>query len=116
MHLMSERHGFEIVTAGDGREAFRILKHDADFALAVFNMTMPNLHGVDIVRYMKTEKRLMRIPVIIVSGDQGLRTISDSFAAGAMAFLAKPFGVDQLRRALRLALGAQMAEALPTTA
>jgi|ERR1051325_2023037 DNA-binding NtrC family response regulator len=116
LHLMSGRYGFEVVSASDGREAFRLLKRDANFAVAIFNMTMPNLLGTDIVRYMKTEKRLMRIPVIIVSGDQGIRTISDSFAAGAMAFLAKPFGVDQLQRALRLAIGAQMAETQPSAA
>jgi len=116
LRLMSARYGFEVVSVTDGREAFRLLKRDSAFAVAIFNMTMPNLQGVDIVRYMKTEKRLKRIPVIIVSGDQGIRTVSDSFAAGAMAFLAKPFGVDQLQRTLRLALGAQMAEALPSAA
>ena len=82
-----------------------MLKSDADFTAAVFNMTMPNLNGVDIVRYMKTEKRLMRIPVVIVAGDQGLRLISDSFAAGALAFLPKPFTTEKLGCTISLAIG-----------
>jgi len=91
----------------DGREAYRLLKSDADFKIAIFNMTMPNLRGLDIVRYMKTEKRLMRIPVLVVSGEPGLKQMSDSFAAGATVFLAKPFTPDQLQRTLRIALSSR---------
>ena len=80
---------------------------DADFKAAVFNMTMPHLKGVDIVRFMKTEKRLMRIPVVIVTAELGLRLIADSFAAGAALFLPKPFTTDQLQRALRIALSSR---------
>jgi DNA-binding NtrC family response regulator len=101
---IAEREGYQVVSVDDGRKAYRTLKSDADFTVAVFNMTMPNLNGVDIVRYMKTEKRLMRIPVIIVAGDHGLRRISDSFAAGALAFLPKPFTTEKLGQTIRLAI------------
>jgi len=102
---LSEKDGYRVVSVSDGREAYRVLKSDADFKIAIFNMMMPHLEGVDIVRYMKTEKRLMRIPVVVVGGEQGLRTVSESFAAGAIAFLSKPFNAELLQRTLRLALG-----------
>jgi len=102
---IGEREGYQVVSVNDGRKAYRMLKSDADFTAAVFNMTMPNLNGVDIVRYMKTEKRLMRIPVVIVAGEHGLKLIADSFAAGALAFLPKPFTTDKLARTIRLAIG-----------
>ena len=102
-----QREGYQVVSVDDGRQAYRILKSDADFAAAVFNMAMPHLKGVDIVRYMKTEKRLMRIPVILVAGEQGLILIRDGFAAGALAFLSKPFTTEKLARMLRLAIGSQ---------
>jgi DNA-binding NtrC family response regulator len=101
---IGEREGYQVVSVDDGRKAYRMLKSDADFTAAVFNMTMPHLNGVDILRHMKTEKRLMRIPVVIVAGDQGLRLISDSFAAGALAFLPKPFTTEKLGRTIRLAI------------
>ena len=63
--------GYEVVSVADGRQAYRILKSDANSAAGVFNMTMPHVKGVEIVRYMKTEKRLMRIPVILVAGEHG---------------------------------------------
>ena len=104
LETLDDPNGYRIVSVKDGREAFRLLKRDSNFSAAIFNMTMPHLHGVDLVRHMKTEKRLRRIPVIIVSGDGGIRTVADTFAAGALAFLAKPFAAKQLQRLLRLAL------------
>src|ERR1700730_6062579 len=75
--------GYEVVSIDDGRKAYRMLKSDADFVAAVFNLTMPHLPGAELVRHMKTEKRLMRIPVIMVAGNHGLKVIAESFAAGA---------------------------------
>jgi DNA-binding NtrC family response regulator len=107
LSTVGEREGYQVVSVADSREAYRMLKSTADFTAAVFNMTMPHLNGVDIVRYMKTEKRLMRIPVIIVAGNHGLKLISDSFAAGALAFLPKPLTTEKLAQTVRLAIGSQ---------
>ncbi len=104
---IGESEGYQVVSVDDGRKAYRVLKSDANFVAAVFNMTMPNLKGLDLVRYMKTEKRLIRIPVVIVASDNGLKLIVESFAAGALAFLPKPFTREKLARTLRLAIGSQ---------
>jgi CheY-like chemotaxis protein len=104
---IAEKEGYQVVSVTDGREAYRLLKSDADFKVAVFNMTMPNLRGLDIVRHMKTEKRLMRIPVVVISSEPGLKQMADSFAAGATMFLSKPFTSDQLRGTLRIALSSR---------
>jgi CheY-like chemotaxis protein len=101
---IGEKEGYQVITVADGREAYRMLKSDGNFQVAVFDMAMPQLDGVEIVRYMKTEKRLMRIPIVIVAGKQGLKLIAECFAAGAIAFLPKPFTTEQLRRTLRMAL------------
>jgi len=104
LRSLNDRAGFRVVSVSDGREAFRVLKADADFQVAIFNITMPHLHGVDIVKYMKTEKRLMRIPVVLISDEGGAQTVAEGFAAGAMALLSKPFSAEQLHRTLRLAI------------
>ena len=98
------QEGYEVVAVADGREAFRILQTDADFKAAVFDMTMPHLEGLDLVRFMKTEKRLMRIPVLMITAETDIKLMAASFSAGATAFLPKPFTPPQLRSALRLLL------------
>jgi len=98
--------GYRVVQVSHGREAYRMLKTDANFRVAIFDLTMPHLKSADLVRYMKTEKRLMRIPVVVTTGTQGLKNIAESFTAGALAFLPKPFTAAQLDRILRLVIGA----------
>jgi CheY-like chemotaxis protein len=98
-----QQEGYVVVNVDDGGKAYRMLKSDANFVAAVFNMTTPNLMGLDLVRYMKTEKRLMRIPLVVVGGDTELHRIAESFAAGALAFLPKPFTKEKLALTLRLA-------------
>jgi DNA-binding NtrC family response regulator len=107
LNSIGAKEGYQVVSVRDGREAYRTLRSDADFRAAIFNMTMPHLQGVDIVRYMKTEKRLMRIPVVVVCGEHGLKLMADSFAAGAIAFMTKPFTADQLQLTLHIALSSR---------
>jgi two-component system OmpR family response regulator len=104
---LGEKDGYTVVTVEDGREVYRVLKSDGNFSAAVLDMTVPHLNGVEIVRYIKTEKRLMQIPIVVLAGAHGLKLITECFAAGAMAFLPKPFTTEQLRRTLRMAISDQ---------
>lgn len=92
-----EREGYTAVMAEDGRAAYRILQYDADFCGAILDVMMPNLNGLDVMRYMRTEKRLMRIPVMMVTSEQDLKFTAASFAAGATVFLPKPFTAAQFQ-------------------
>lgn len=96
--------GYVAVVVNDGRAAYKILQSDADFTAALFDMNMPGLSGIDLIRHMGTEKRLQRIPVMLMTADQSLKGMSDSFAAGAVAFLPKPLTADKLQNALRILL------------
>ena len=78
----------EVVTANDGRDAYRILQTDSQFRAAIFDMTMPYLEGLDLIRYMKTERRLMRIPIMMISAEPDIKLMASSFSAGAAAFTA----------------------------
>jgi CheY-like chemotaxis protein len=97
-----EKEGFKVVPARDGREAYKLLQTDADFVAGIFDVVMPHIQGPELVRYMKTEKRLMRIPVMMMTAEQNPKLSSDSFAAGAVVFLPKPFTTAQLQIMLRM--------------
>ena len=97
-----EKEGYRVTPARDGREAFKILQSDSDFVAGIFDVVMPHIQGPDLVRHMRTEKRLMRIPVMIMTAEQSPKLSSDSFAAGAVVFLPKPFTTTQLQVMLRM--------------
>ncbi|HKO34908.1 MAG TPA: response regulator [Pyrinomonadaceae bacterium] len=106
-HLLTaavEQQHCEVVIASDGREAYRVLQSDSKFRAAILDMSMPFLEGLDIVHYMRSEKRLMKIPIMIITAEESLKLMNDSFSAGATAFLPKPFTSDQLESAIRMLL------------
>jgi len=83
--------GYSVVCAQDGGEAYRILARDNNFVGGIFDVKMPSIQGTDLLRHMQTEKRLSKIPVLIMTGDQNVALQSESFSAGATVFLPKPF-------------------------
>jgi CheY-like chemotaxis protein len=97
-----EKEGYEVITARDGKEAYKFLQSGDPFVAAIFDVVMPYIQGTELVRYMQSEKRLMKIPVIMMTAEQNSRLSSDSFAAGAVAFLPKPFTNAQLQTMLRM--------------
>jgi len=106
-HLLTSivrTEGYDTVVVDDGREAYRILQSDADFRAGIFDMMMPHLEGLDIIRYMRTEKRLQRIPVMMISAERDLQLMAKSFVAGATVFLTKPFNTTQFQSTLRVLL------------
>jgi CheY-like chemotaxis protein len=97
-----EKEGYVVVPARDGREAYKLLQSDSDFVAGIFDVVMPHIQGPELVRYMKTEKRLMKIPVMMMTAEQNPKLSSDSFSAGAVVFLPKPFTTAQLQIMLRM--------------
>ena len=115
-HLVStviRQEGYTVVAVSDGREAYRLLQRDSDFTAAIFDMMMPHLEGLDIIRYMRTENRLRRIPVMMITSERSLKLMAASLAAGTTLFLPKPFSPDQLQSMLRMLLS-QAPKAAPT--
>jgi CheY-like chemotaxis protein len=100
-----EKDSYKVITARDGREAYKLLQRDTDFIAAILDVVMPHISGPELVRFMKTEKRLMKIPVMMMTAEQDPKLSSDSFAAGAVVFLPKPFTTAQLQTMLQMLIG-----------
>jgi len=97
-----QKEGYTVVTAEDGREARRILEGDAQFLAGIFDVNMPYMEGPDLIRFMRTEQRLMKIPVLIMTANKDLKVQSDSFSAGAVVFIPKPFNRATLQMMFRM--------------
>jgi len=88
--------------AENGRQTLRILQTDTNFKGAIFDMLLPCIQAIDIIRYMRTEKRYMRILAMMITSEHDNQVVSKIFAAGATLFLQKPFTQTQLKSMLHL--------------
>jgi len=97
-----ETEGYEAVTVPDGQQALTALQQGATFHAAIFDMMMPHFQGLDLIRYMKADEQLRRIPVGMITAERDPKVWDDSVAAGASVFLPKPFTPPQVQMMLRM--------------
>jgi two-component system chemotaxis response regulator CheY len=77
--------------AGSGLEAIEQLAL-GPAALMVLDLNMPDMHGLEVLRFLRNHSSFKRLPVIVLTtrGDDASRAAA--LAAGASAYLTKPFG------------------------
>ena len=86
--ILRPRYG--LVVARDGFEALERLKPDPLPDLALIDVLMPQMSGLDLCRAMKRDPRLAEVPVIFVSAlGQSLHE-AEGLEAGAADYIAKP--------------------------
>lgn len=90
--------GYDVSAAEDGAEALALLERGPPPAIVVLDLVMPGIGGRDLVARIREDPRLREVRVIVTSG---LASAAGATETGADAFLAKPFGLDDLLEALR---------------
>ena len=100
-----EGEGLLAAQARDGKEAYKVLKSDAEIVLAIVDVLMPYIEGTELVKFMRSDEKLNSIPVIMMTGEKSVSTGSAAVSSGAAAFLSKPFTNDQLRNTIRMVVG-----------
>jgi two-component system cell cycle sensor histidine kinase/response regulator CckA len=104
-----ERAGFQVLTAADGEEALAVYRARAsEIDLVLLDFTMPKMTGLQVLRQLRRIDPDVRV---VVSSGHTVYTDGERLqAAGARAFLAKPYAPDELIRRLRAVLdGAEVA-------
>ena len=89
---IAEKEGLVPVTVTDGQEAYKILSSEANFAAAVIDIELPKIKGTDLLKYMRSEKRLRKIPVLMMTAStEYVKMQLESYESGATFFISKPF-------------------------
>ena len=86
----------KVVEAASGFEALRILPRD-DFDLVVTDINMPDINGLELLSFVRSNERFQAIPVVIVSTEGSDRDRDKGLQLGADAYLVKPFQPELLR-------------------
>ncbi|MBT8495444.1 MAG: response regulator [Deltaproteobacteria bacterium] len=94
--------GYNMVTAGNGGEAVRMLKSDPPDAV-IIDVMLPQIDGFQVCRAIKNSVKYRHIPVVLMSAviDSGRVTDQVLEQYGADAYFEKPLNTNRLREQLR---------------
>lgn len=99
-----EQSGYQVSTAGTGREAIMVLDNDSGIDLIISDIQMPVMNGFDMLQYVKADARLRRIPVIISSSNNDSKSVMTSIDLGASDFITKPINKELLVQKVKKAM------------
>ncbi|HOW27521.1 MAG TPA: response regulator [Elusimicrobiota bacterium] len=96
--------GYNIFTAEDGATAIESVKREKP-QLMLLDVRLPDMDGLEILANVKKISPAM--PVIMLSGFGDVESAVGAMKSGAFDYLSKPFRVDDVRKLVQKALGAQ---------
>lgn len=90
-----KKAGYELVTVTDGQQALDRIREDPPF-LALLDVMMPEMDGLDVCRTVKADPDLQHIPVFLVTARAMVQERERGFQAGADDYITKPFANKEL--------------------
>ena len=91
VRLALTRAGYTVIEGADGKEALTRLDQAGKVHLIISDVNMPNMDGITFLRQVKLHPRHKFIPVIMLTTETEQATMQQAKAAGARAWLVKPF-------------------------
>lgn len=87
---------YEVVHAFDGREGLQLLGQHSDVDGILLDINMPHMNGLEFLETIKADAALSSLPVVIISTEGKEEDTARAMAAGASAYIKKPFDHKQL--------------------
>jgi two-component system, chemotaxis family, chemotaxis protein CheY len=101
--IIEEMGDFDTVEAGSGFEALKLLP-TKDFSLVITDVNMPDINGLELINFIKSNSRYSHIPLVIVSTERSDEDRKRGIALGAMAYITKPFKAHELQEVITQAI------------
>ena len=90
----------EFVEAGNGLEAIEQIAL-GPVALIILDLNMPDMHGVDVLKFLRRHKGCRDVPVVVLTTRDDEASRETALAAGATQYLTKPVAPQVLLLAAR---------------
>ena len=105
--LKSKGIKVDLYWAQDGDEAMNFLFHRGEYAnvptpnLILLDLNMPGKDGFEVLRDLKANAGLRKIPVVILTSSRDQRSVSRGYNVGASSFMLKPLSFDEMASAMQ---------------
>lgn len=100
---MMRINGFRVIKMFSSAPAIPIINQEKPDVI-LLDVMMPDISGLEVLRYIRREPELSAIPVIILSAKSMPGDIKTGIEAGASLYLTKPVGFQDLKNAVELVL------------
>ena len=101
--ILASQGDMQVAGEASGGDETLALVRANDYDVAVLDMSMPGLSGLDLIKRLKIEKPKLRILVLSMHGEQ--QYAARALKAGASGYLNKDSAAEQLVGALRKIAG-----------
>ena len=94
-----------ILVKNDGVEAIDFLQASVEGqedlpALILMDLKMPRIDGHEVLKRIKSDPRLRRIPVVLLTSSREVRDITTAYDLGANSYVRKPVDFDEFSKAV----------------
>lgn len=96
---MMRINGFRVIKTYTSTPALTLIAQEKP-DLILLDIMMPDISGLDVLRYMRGEPELASIPVVVVSARATPADVRAGLEAGASMYLTKPVGYVDLKNAV----------------
>ena len=95
---------YEVIEAGNGFEALRLLPREK-IDLIITDINMPDINGLELINYVRSNPNYQHIPMFIVSTEGRDKDREKGLLLGANEYLVKPFDPSRLQELIRRYIG-----------
>ncbi len=70
--------------------------------LMILDLNLPGMSGLELLRWIRLQRHLRRIPVLVLTSEREDRYMEAAYTAGANSYLLKSFDVEEINRVVDL--------------
>ena len=101
LYLTLEKFGYQVLQAGDGREAIEQLARTSEIQAVLCDVEMPNMNGFEFLAACRKDPRYQNIPIVMLTSRSGAKHRGVAQMLGASGYLTKPYLEQELSKTIQ---------------
>ena len=85
---------YELIAVDSGEQALHTLAHTKDIKVALVDIKMPKVSGLDVLQEIKSKHP--KVKIIMVTGYRSVETAAEASRLGASGYIIKPFKAEEI--------------------
>jgi two-component system chemotaxis response regulator CheY len=93
---------FDVSEAEDGASALEWLKRNGPADVTCLDWNMPNMSGIQVVRYVRSDPAYKDMPILMCTSETELERVMEALREGANEYIMKPFDQEAIGEKLTM--------------